>query len=152
MIQNILSLKYEPASEPLHIGEGCTLKTGRSVESLSFSRPKSASAAVHRSSSTPSAVGTCGVCSQFEHNYFTEMCSGSEAGSYVRLIDFVHHSTLVLREIQRREEENAAVHRFSSTPSAVGTCRVQAGEPKRSRAVTEKTWEVKMVHDSRVLL
>jgi len=29
-------------------------------------------------------------------NYFTEMCSGSEAGSYLRLIDFVHHSTLGL--------------------------------------------------------
>jgi len=29
-----------------------------------------------------------GGCSQFENNYFTEMCSGSEAGSYVRLIDF----------------------------------------------------------------
>ena len=26
-----------------------------------------------------------------------EMCSGSEAGSYVRLIDFVYHSTLGLR-------------------------------------------------------
>ena len=25
-----------------------------------------------------------------EHNYFTEMCSGSEAGSYLRLIDFVY--------------------------------------------------------------
>ena len=27
---------------------------------------------------------------QFKNNYFTEMCSGSEAGSYLRLIDFVH--------------------------------------------------------------
>ena len=26
--------------------------------------------------------------------YFAEMCSGSEAGSYLRLIDFVYHSTL----------------------------------------------------------
>ena len=26
--------------------------------------------------------------SQFKNNYFTEMCSGSEAGSYLRLIDF----------------------------------------------------------------
>jgi len=26
-------------------------------------------------------------CSQFENNYFTEMCSSSEAGSYLRLID-----------------------------------------------------------------
>ena len=25
---------------------------------------------------------------QSENNYFTEMCSGSEAGSYLRLIDF----------------------------------------------------------------
>jgi len=40
--------------------------------------------------------------SQFEDNYFTEMCSGSEAGSYLRLIDFVYHSTLVLRVIEKR--------------------------------------------------
>jgi len=26
--------------------------------------------------------------SQFKNNYFTEMCSGSEEGSYLRLIDF----------------------------------------------------------------
>ena len=37
-------------------------------------------------------------------NYFTEMCSGSEAGSYLRLIDFVHHSTLGLRVIKRERE------------------------------------------------
>ena len=35
-------------------------------------------------------------------NYFTEMCSGSEAGSYLRLIDFVCHSTLGLRVIKKR--------------------------------------------------
>ena len=34
---------------------------------------------------------------------FTEMCSGSEAGSYSRLIDFVYHSTLGLRVIKKRE-------------------------------------------------
>ena len=27
--------------------------------------------------------------SQFKNNYLAEMCSGSEAGSYLRLIDFV---------------------------------------------------------------
>ena len=27
--------------------------------------------------------------SGFKNNYFTEMCSGSEAGSYLRLIDFM---------------------------------------------------------------
>jgi len=30
------------------------------------------------------------------------MCSGSEAGSYLRLIDFVYHSTLGLGVIKKR--------------------------------------------------
>ena len=34
-----------------------------------------------------------------ENNFFTEMCSGSKEGSYLRLIDFVYHSTLSLRVI-----------------------------------------------------
>ena len=34
--------------------------------------------------------------------YLTEMCSGSEAGSYLRLIDFVYHSTLGLRVINKK--------------------------------------------------
>jgi len=41
---------------------------------------------------------------RFENNYFTEMCSGSEAGSYLRLIDFVYHPTLGLRVIKKRRE------------------------------------------------
>jgi len=32
-----------------------------------------------------------------------EMCSGSEAGSYLRLIDFVYHSTLGLRVIKKKK-------------------------------------------------
>ena len=40
--------------------------------------------------------------SQFKNNHFTEMCSGSEARSYLRLIDFVYHSTLGLREITKK--------------------------------------------------
>jgi len=32
------------------------------------------------------------------------MCSGSEAGSYLRLIDFVYHSTLGLRVIKREKD------------------------------------------------
>jgi len=43
-----------------------------------------------------------GFSSQFENNYFTEMCSGSEAGSYLRCIDFVYHPTLGLRVIKKR--------------------------------------------------
>ena len=38
------------------------------------------------------------------NNYFTEMCSGSEAGSYLRLIDFGYHSTLDLRVIKKTEK------------------------------------------------
>ena len=40
--------------------------------------------------------------SQFENNCFTEMCSGSEAGSYLRLIYLVCHSTLGLRVIKKK--------------------------------------------------
>ena len=35
-----------------------------------------------------SIVARGGLSSQFKNNYFTEMCSGSEAGSYLRLIEF----------------------------------------------------------------
>jgi len=34
---------------------------------------------------------------------FTELCSGSEAGSYVWLIDFLYHSTLGLRVIKKKK-------------------------------------------------
>jgi len=43
--------------------------------------------------------------SQLENNYFTEMWGGSEAGSCLRLIDFVCHSTLgwgVIKKQKRR--------------------------------------------------
>jgi len=43
------------------------------------------------------------VVSQFENNYFTEMCSGSEAGSYLRPTDFEYHSTLGLRVIKKKK-------------------------------------------------
>ena len=38
-----------------------------------------------------------------ENNYFTEMCSGSEAGSYLRLTDFVYHLTLGLKVIKQKK-------------------------------------------------
>jgi len=43
-----------------------------------------------------------------ENYYFTEMCSGSEAGSYLRPVDFVYHSTLGLRVIKKKEEERGS--------------------------------------------
>ena len=42
--------------------------------------------------------------SQFENKYFTEMYSGSEAGSYSRLVDFVYHSTPGLRVIKQNKK------------------------------------------------
>jgi len=36
------------------------------------------------------------------------MCSGSEAGSYLRRIDFVYHSTLGLRVIKKKKKIGAA--------------------------------------------
>ena len=50
--------------------------------------------------------------SQFKNNYFTEMCSGSEAGSYLRLVDFVYHSTLGLRVIKKKRT-NATFHKVT---------------------------------------
>ena len=44
------------------------------------------------------------VASQTKNNYVTEICSGSEAGSYLRLIDFVYHSTLGLRVIKKKKK------------------------------------------------
>ena len=34
----------------------------------------------------------------------TEMCSGSDAGSYLRLIEFVYHSTLGLSVIKKKKK------------------------------------------------
>jgi len=63
-----------------------------------------------------------GQGSQFENNYFTKMCSGSEAGSYSRLIGFVYHSTLGLCEIKKKRK--VEVLRFRASRLGVGR-RVQ---------------------------
>ena len=53
----------------------------------------------------------CG--SQFRNTSFREMCSGSKAGSYLRLIDFVHHSTLGLSAIKKKGEEDRHAGEYS---------------------------------------
>ena len=40
--------------------------------------------------------------SLFENTDLTQMCSGSEAGSYLRLIDLAYRSTLGLRVIKQK--------------------------------------------------
>ena len=42
--------------------------------------------------------------SQFENNLFIEMCSGAEAVSCLRLIDFVHHATLGVRVKKKKNK------------------------------------------------
>ena len=49
-----------------------------------------------------SPLCSTGVGSQFENKYFTEMCNGSEAGSYLRLIDVVYHSSPDVRVIKKK--------------------------------------------------
>ena len=68
-LQQVTSLKYQPALEPLHT----------SVK-YSFLAPVST----------------------------TETCSGSEAGSCLRLVDFVYHSTLGLRVMKEKKTRSAA--------------------------------------------
>jgi len=53
---------------------------------------------------THHALGVRGP--KFENNYFTEMCSGSEEGSHLRLVDFVCHSTLGLGVIKKKKRLN----------------------------------------------
>jgi len=53
------------------------------------------------------------------------MCSVSEAGSYLRLIDFVYHSTLGLRVIKKRRRCSSRT--WSSQPVALAVSDVAAG-------------------------
>ena len=54
--------------------------------------------------------------SRFINNYFKEMCSGSEASSYLRLIDFVHHLDRGLRIIKKKKKQKeSTVQRMSSS-------------------------------------
>jgi len=71
-------------------------------ESMSLKYEPASEPSLTRSS--PPCTDRCS--SQSESNYFTEMCSGSEAGSYVRRGDFVHHSTLGLRVIKKKRRSS----------------------------------------------
>ena len=76
--------RFWPCLEPFSIR--------KSVKPFKLSPPRS------------TAGDTGPVCSQFEDNHFKEMCSGSEAGSFLRLIDFVYHSTLGLGVIKKKKK------------------------------------------------
>jgi len=61
---------------------------------------------------------------QCKNSYFTKMCSGSEAGSYLRLIDFVYHSTLGLRVIKKKKHLRIDVAELVEVVLAVVAARV----------------------------
>ena len=54
---------------------------------------------------------------------FTEMCSDSEAGSYLGLIDFVYHSTQGLTVIKKKKKKK---RKFRGCRRGYGSgCRIQ---------------------------
>ena len=63
----------------------------------------------------------------FEYMHASEMCSGSEAGSYLRLIDFVYHSTLGLRVTKKKKMQ-------ASNASDIGACAILGIQPRLNTA------------------
>ena len=85
-----MSLKSQPASEPLHIS--VKWLGGRAKDRVSD-----------------------GEVDDHAEPYFTEMCSGSEAGSYLRLIDFVYHSTLGLSVTKKKRAQESGAEQISQS-------------------------------------
>ena len=81
-----MSLKYEPASEPLHINGG-------QEGGLAWTAATTLSCTTF----CASLLSLLAICSRVQRSGVRERCSGSETGSYLRLVDFVYHSTLGLR-------------------------------------------------------
>ena len=74
------------------------------------------------------------------------MCSSSEAGSYFRLIDFLRHSTLGLRVIQKKKKV-----RVYDLPTEGGAVDRKKGQKSRKDVLPNDffCWEVR-VYDSPV--
>jgi len=72
---------------------------------------------------------------QFENKYFTEMCSSCEAGSYLRRVHFVYHSTLGLRVTKKKKKMLTPIARRKSVfemtsrngKQSAGTCGYSYG-------------------------
>ena len=78
-----------------------------------------------------------GVRSQFE-NWFTEIFSGTEAGSYSRLSYFVHHSTLGLRATKKKKR----VRMFGGFMVEVDSLLADFGLRVESRSLGVGVWGV----------
>jgi len=81
----------------------CVSSVGASILGRPGESVENAASGDHFNQSEHSSCALRRIRSQFENTCFTEMCSGSEAGSCLRLIDFVYHSTLGLRVINPRQ-------------------------------------------------
>jgi len=68
------------------------------------------------------------VHSQFPNSYCTEMCSGSETGSYVRRIACMYHSALGLRVIKKKRRPGPLL------PTCVGDESAGSWSPYPPRA------------------
>ena len=73
---------------------------------------------------------------QSENTYFTEVCSVFEAGSYLRLIDVVYHSTLGMRGMTMKKipAGTSTGHPGDRTPVAAyrGTSPMRNAHPLRT--------------------
>jgi len=64
-----------------------------------------------------------------------KMCSGSEAGSYLRLIDFVYHSTCLLLSSQEKKKKRAWGGRRRRPPEGSEHVRGSRRPPPRHLSV-----------------
>ena len=70
----------------------------------------------------------------------SEMCSGSEAGSYLRFIDFVYHATLGVRVIQKEKTNLPAAAASVEPRTPVLAAHPISAFPRGGRSDREGWW------------
>jgi len=79
--------------------------------------------------------GRDGVCNpEIRAQVHAEMCSGSEAGSHLRLEDFVYHSTLGLRVIKKKKTRSC-LSVYTTTTSSQGDTKRRASSSYRGTSL-----------------
>jgi len=102
---------YMPISP--YSGRGC-VKSLRSSYTGLYPQTRAPFRQIHLKRVVPELLSRL-VLRRTLNNYFTKMCSGSEAGSYLRLIDVVYHSTLGLRVIKKRRRTQAGLRKIKES-------------------------------------
>jgi len=70
------------------------------------------------------------------------MCSGSEAGSYLRLIDFVYHSTLGLRVISGLAEAASLTRKLQAGEHLLSSKSAAHRDKSREWNVSKQKWNL----------